>query len=147
MSTNEAWRWWLVDLSHCWHSNRKVSKYSECEVTRSQKCWCNWKKHWTTDQTQKTAKFEHRTIVGLHLQSFCDSLFSSSRHLKSYPYTLSPHVLTIRFVLVRYTIKHPLESQCVVICVDKLYRHFNVCKFHLLLTAMSANDVTVTTFM
>jgi len=64
---------------------------------------------------------------------------------------LSPHVLSIRFDLVHYIIKHPLESQFVVTCVDKLYRHCNVCKFHLflsvhqILSAVSAKDVAVTT--
>ena len=46
---------------------------------------------------------------------------------------MSSHVLSIRFVLVHYSIKHPLDPQCVVICVGKLLRHFNVCKFHLFL--------------
>jgi len=40
MSINEAWRWWPVDLSHCWHYNTRLSKYNECDVTRSQELWC-----------------------------------------------------------------------------------------------------------
>jgi len=40
------------------------------------------KNHRTTDKTHESAKVEHRTIVRLHLQSFCNSLFSTSRHWK-----------------------------------------------------------------
>ena len=75
---------------------------------------------------------EHRNIV--RFQSVCDSLFSKSRRLKSYPYTCSPHVWRIRFIKVHYSINNPLESQFVVICVGKLHRHFNVCKFRLCIT-------------
>ena len=64
-------------------------------------------------------------------------LFSTSRHWKLYPYTLSPHVLSIRFDLVHLSIKCPLESQFLDICVDKLYIHFNVCRFRLFLTVYS----------
>ena len=59
-----------------------VYKYNKCEVTRRHECWCNLN-HRTTDHTQKYAKFEHQKIVWF--QSFCDSLFFTSHHLRSYP--------------------------------------------------------------
>ena len=43
-------------------------------------------------------------------------------------------MLSIRFNLVNLSIKHPLELQFVVLCVDKLHRHFNVCMFRFFLT-------------
>ena len=45
-------------------------------------------------------------------------VFRCSPHLKSYPYTSSPRVLSISIVLVHYSNEHSL-SQYVVICVDK----------------------------
>ena len=46
-------------------------------------------------------------------------------------------MLSIRFDLVHSSIKPPLESQFVVIYVDKLHRHFNVSMFRFCLTVYS----------
>ena len=70
--------------------DKLLKSSNECEVTRRQECWCYRRK------TQNDI---------VRLQSFCDSLFSTSRHLKSYPCTFSPHELSIRFVLDHYSIK------------------------------------------
>ena len=68
MSINEARRWWLVDLSNCWHSNPILSKYSECEVTRSQECWCNWK------TTERLIRF--RNLRNLNTEPSSDCTYS-----------------------------------------------------------------------
>ena len=133
MSINEACRWSLVDLSHCWHSNPKLSKYSECEVTRSQECWCNWSQNdWSDSEIYEIWTQKHRPITV--------SLWFAVLHIspvKIMSITLSPRVLSIRFVLVHLSIKHPLDSQFVVMCVDNIHRHFNVFKCRLYLTVYS----------
>ena len=122
---------WLVDFSHLWHYNKKLSKYKT-------------KARWHEGKSVGVIKTTERLISLRNVRN----LWFAFLHIRPFK-IISINVVTswtkyILSVLVYFTVVNsPLESQFHIACVDTLLSTVNSVFVD---SAMSANDVTVTNF-